>query len=209
MAEMSMNKAIHGAFRRDLDRFVAALGVFRDGDAVRAAQLGRAWENFDDQLTHHHVGEHEVAWPHLERAGVPRELLEQMDAEHDVMAAALARARTSMAALRQDPSAAQATAARDAMQELRSATTEHLDHEERELEAFYLENRDHPEIVAMGRKFAKVSPARGGRFFAWIIDGATAAERAAVTDSVPAPVLAVISGLFGRGYRKNVAPVWR
>ena len=26
---MSMNKVIHGAFRRDLDRFVAALDAFR------------------------------------------------------------------------------------------------------------------------------------------------------------------------------------
>ena len=28
MATMSMNKVIHGAFRRDLDRFVDALGAF-------------------------------------------------------------------------------------------------------------------------------------------------------------------------------------
>ena len=25
----------------------------------------------------------------------------------------------------------------------------------------------------------------------------------------PDPVLAVLSGIFGRGYRKNVAPVWK
>jgi hypothetical protein len=206
---MSMNKAIHGALRRDLDRFVGALGAFRDGDTARAAQLGRAWENFDDQLTHHHEGEREVAWPHLERAGVSRELLDKMDAEHDVMALALTRARTAMAALRHDPSAAQAAAALQAMQDLRSATIEHFDHEERELESFYVENRDHPEVVAMGRKFAKVSPARGGRFFAWITDGATAEERAAVTGNVPAPVFALVNGLFGRSYRKNIAPVWR
>ncbi len=30
---MSMNKAIHAAFRRDLDRFLSALGRFPDGDA--------------------------------------------------------------------------------------------------------------------------------------------------------------------------------
>ena len=70
---MSMNRVIHGAFRRDLDRFVTALDAFPDGDAARAAALGRAWANFDQQLTHHHEGEHEVAWPHLERAGVSRQ----------------------------------------------------------------------------------------------------------------------------------------
>jgi hypothetical protein len=30
-----------------------------------------------------------------------------------------------------------------------------------------------------------------------------------VTGTVPGPVLSIISGVFGRGYRKNVAPVWR
>ena len=70
MATMSMNKVIHAAVRRDLDRFLAALAGFPDGDAARAADLGRAWVNFDTFLTDHHEGEHEIAWPHLERAGI-------------------------------------------------------------------------------------------------------------------------------------------
>ena len=45
MATMSMNKVIHAAIRRDLDRFGAALDGFRDGDSARAAQLGLAWDN--------------------------------------------------------------------------------------------------------------------------------------------------------------------
>ena len=35
--EMSMNKVIHGAFRRDLDRFVGALTTFRPGDTDAGA----------------------------------------------------------------------------------------------------------------------------------------------------------------------------
>ena len=66
MATMSMNKVIHGAIRRDLDRFEGALTTFRAGDSERARQLGVAWENFDRQLTDHHEGEHEIAWPALE-----------------------------------------------------------------------------------------------------------------------------------------------
>ena len=49
------------------------------------------------------------------------------------------------------------------VQQLRNAAVAHLDHEEAELEDVYQQNRDHPEIKAMGKKFAKVSPARGGR----------------------------------------------
>ncbi len=95
------------------------------------------------------------------------------------------------------------------MQTLREVTVRHLDHEEAELEPVYLAKRDTPEIQAMGKKFAKAGPARGGRFFAWILDGASPAERAAVEKEVPGPVLKIIGGIFGRGYRKDVAPVWK
>ena len=56
-----MNKAIHGAFRRDLERFIAALGTFPPGDLTRAKRLNTAWANFDDQPTHHHESEHAIA----------------------------------------------------------------------------------------------------------------------------------------------------
>ena len=204
---MSTNKVIHGAFRRDLDRFVAALDALADGDRARAAALGRAWGNFDDQLTDHHEGEHEIAWPHLERAGVPREVLDEMDAEHEVMAAALVTARGAMAGLQQEPTADRAGAALVAMRELRAATLTHLEHEERELETFYLEHEDHPEVKAMARAFRRRTLSFAGRFFAWVTDGATPEERAAL--NVPPPVFAVVTGLFGRGYRRDVAPVWR
>jgi hemerythrin-like domain-containing protein len=208
MAEMSMNRVIHAAFRRDLDRFVAALESFPAGDRRRADELGAAWANFEDQLTHHHVGEHETAWPALAEVGVSPQLLAEMDAEHDTMTDALGAAGSAMAELRHTPGSEQAAGARAAMERLREVTTAHLDHEESELELVYLENADHPAIVEMGKQFAKVSPARGGRFFAWLLDGAGPDERAAIVGTVPGPVLKVLTGLFGRGYRKDVAPVW-
>jgi hemerythrin-like domain-containing protein len=209
MTEMSMNKAIHGAFRRDLDRFIDALERFTAGDRGRAQQLGTAWANFDDQLTYHHEGEHKIAWPALKSIGVTDDVIRAMDAEHETMAAALTEARTAMDALRRTAGGAQSTAALTAMRRLKGVTVEHLDHEEAELEELYLSKRESPEMKAMGRQFGKVSPARGGRFFAWVLDGATPDERAAVTGEVPGPVLKIIGGVFGRGYRKNVAGAWR
>jgi hypothetical protein len=132
-----------------------------------------------------------------------------MDAEHDKMAAALASARSAIGALRSTAGADEAAAARAAVQELQAVTVQHLDHEEAEIEPVYLAKKDTAEIKAMGRKFGQVSPTRGGRFFAWVTDGAEPDELAAITGTIPAPVLMIISGVFGRGYRKNVAPVWR
>ncbi|NIK56808.1 hemerythrin domain-containing protein [Kribbella shirazensis] len=209
MAEMSMNKAIHAAVRRDLGRFLDALERFPAGDRTRAAQLGTAWQNFDNQLSRHHEGEHEIAWPALQKLGVSRELLTQLDAEHDTMADTLASARTAMGTLRGTASAEDAAAARAAMQELQRVTVQHLEHEEAEIEPVYQANIGSPELKQMGREFAKVGPVEGGTFFAWALDGASPEESAAVTSTVPKPVITVVLGLFGRPYRKSVAPVWR
>ena len=159
---MSMNKVIHAAFRRDLDRFLSALSRFRDGDAARAEQLGQAWDNFDFQLTKHHEGEHEIAWPALAQVGVTQQMIDQMDAEHEVMAERLTAARDAMTALRSAPTAANAQTARTAMDELKTVTTEHLDHEERELEPVYQAKHDDPAIKEMGRSSPRSLPRRAG-----------------------------------------------
>ena len=208
MAEMSMNKAIHGALRRDLTRFIDALSSFPPGDLTRGDQLGAAWANFDDQLTHHHTGEHEIAWPALMAVGASPSLLATMDAEHDSMAAAIVDVRAAVPALKRTASIDEVSTARAAFERLQAVTVAHLDHEEAELEPVFLENKDAPEIKAMGRAFGKASPARGGRFFAWVTNGASPDEMAAIKREVPRPVLTIIGGIFGRGYRKNIAPVW-
>jgi hemerythrin len=206
---MSMNKAIHAAFRRDLDRFLSALGRFTDGDARRAEELGRAWDNFDFQLTKHHEGEHEIAWPALAEVGVTQQTIDQMDAEHEVMAERLAAARAAMTALCAAPTAANAQTAATAMGELKTVTEEHLDHEEREIEPVYLAKQDDPVVKEMGKKFARVGPKEGGEFFAWMLDGGDPAAHATLKGEVPGPVLTILKNVFGRGYTKNVAPVWR
>ncbi len=208
MGEMSMNKAIHGAIRRDLERLVRTLDAFPAGDLVRARQVNAVWKNFDDQLTRHHEGEHRIAWPALETVGVSRAVLAEMDAEHDVMAANLLAARTAVRALLKNPGVTEARAAAAAVRSLRKVTLAHLDHEDREIEQIYLDHRHDDAIKAMGREFGKVSPAAGGRFFAWVLDGATDDERAAIARDVPAPVLTIIGGVFGAGYRRNVAALW-
>ena len=199
---MSMNKVIHCAVRRDLRRFGSALAAFPDGDTARATALHRAWQNFDAQLTEHHEGEHEIAWPALLAVGVDQASIRQFDEEHEAMAAALRAAGTAMAALASSGSRADADAAAAAVAHLKQVTTVHLDNEEAMSEPLFADKQ-------MGKKFSK----RGGitvagTFFAWVQDGASPDEMAALKDSVPGPVLAIIGGLFGRRYRKEVAPVW-
>src|SRR4051794_11144788 len=123
--KMSMNKVIHCAFRRDLRRFRAALDEFRDGDTARATALHTAWVNFDQQLTEHHEGEHEVAWPALKAIGVPDSSITTFDEEHDAMAAALHTAGEAMDTLARTATSSDASAAAAAMAALDRATTTH------------------------------------------------------------------------------------
>jgi len=95
------------------------------------------------------------------------------------------------------------------MANLSAVATEHLDHEEADLEPLYLTKKDTPEIKAMNRKFARVSPPVAGTFFAWLQDGATSDEWASVRQTIPGPVLAMLGVLFGRTYRHSIAPTWR
>src|SRR3954451_5605458 len=138
MAEMSMNKAIHGAFRRDLDRFLDALDRFQDGDSARAGQLAKAWANFYAQLDRHHHGEHDIAWPALMQVGISEEVLAELDAEHDKLAEALAAAGQAMSAFERSATRADAEATHAALEQLQAVAVEHMAHEEAQIEAIYL-----------------------------------------------------------------------
>jgi hemerythrin-like domain-containing protein len=208
MAQMSMNRVIHSALRRDLARFDTALGAFVEGDSRRAEQLWTAWVNFDDQLTTHHLGEHDIVWPTLRQLGMREDLITQWDHEHEQLAEGLRTTGDAMRELRRSPSAANAKSASDAMAKLSEVASTHLDHEEADLEPFYLARKDTPEIKAMNRKFARVKPPVAGTFFAWLQDGATADAVAGLKQNVPPPVVAVLTTLFGRSYRRTIAPVW-
>jgi len=208
-ASMSMNKVIHCAVRRDLGRFRTALEQFPDGDHARAAALHRAWENFDAQLTDHHEGEHEVAWPAMRAIGISEASITSFDVEHEAMAKELAASRAALERLARSASRADADAALEAVTRLDETTTTHLDHEETLTEPALAEHEGHAALKEMGRKFSRRSgPAKAGNFFAWVQDGAAPDELAAFRAQVPRPVVAVMGGLFGRRYRKEVAPTW-
>jgi hypothetical protein len=204
-----MNTLIHGAIRRDLARFLGATANFPDGDEDRAAQLGAAWAYFYGELSYHHRGEHEIAWPALASVGVSADLLAEMDAEHDRLAEALGATNTAFATLRSAPTAANAIAAHAALERLRDVAEEHLRHEEAELEPVYAAKHGTPELKAMGRKFSRRNPRGTGNFLSWVGNGASPEEQAALRATIPPPVIAVFVTVFGGHYRRRVASAWQ
>ncbi len=210
MAQPSMNKVIHAAVRRDLDRFEDALVSLGPGDTTRSADLARAWENFRFQLDHHHHAEHEVVWPALTAYGVDPALLAAMDSEHGLMAAALTEADAAVRGLVDDARPTARDRALDSVRHLRSVTEPHLEHEERELEPVLQGDFAHsPEAKEMEAGLRAGGLARAGVMMSWLADGAGPAETDTLRRLLPAPLRVLLLGVLGRGYRRDVASVWR
>lgn len=206
---LTMNRVIHGAVRRDLDRLTSALGELADGDTERARALERAYENLHTELTHHHEGEDTHIWPMLAKAGVDQDLLTAMESEHHAMAQALAETADAMSTVARSGSAADAAAARASMIRTREVVERHLRHEEDDLEPQLAPHLDSAEWKAVEKKLSRQPPGVAGQFFAWLTDGMSDEHRAFLKQTVPTPVVVVLSRVFGRRYRREVAPTWR
>lgn len=206
---MTMNRLIHAAVRRDLDRLAAALGRLADGDRGRAGELQRAFAHLRLELTHHHEGEDTHIWPMLAGAGVDAELLAAMQAEHHAMSEALADTDAAMSRLAASGSATDAAAARASVERTREVVEQHLAHEEDELEPQLRPHLETREWKAVEKKLSRQPPSIAGPFFAWVTDGMTDENRAFLEQTVPTPVVAVMAKLFGRRYTREIAPVWR
>jgi hemerythrin-like domain-containing protein len=208
-APMTMNRLIHAAVRRDLERLEASLGEIGEGNRPRAVDLERAYGNLREELTHHHVGEDTYLWPMCATVGIDKGLLDAMESEHHGMAEALADTATAMSALARTGSGADAAAARASVVRTREVVERHLQHEEEELEPALTPFVESPEWKAVEKKLSRQPPGVAGRFFAWLTDGMSDEHRAFLKKTVPTPVVVVLARTFGRRYYRDVAPVWQ
>lgn len=204
----TMNTVIHAAVRRDLRRFDQALAQFPDGSRPRADQLLTAWQNFALQLHHHHTDEETLFWPAARSLGADAEMLTSLEGEHAEMLKALESAGEAMTGLAAAPTAESAAAARAAVTHLDGVVADHLEHEERDLEPFFVAHREAPPMKAAVKGVRKAHKGNAGTFFAWLLDGADADDVRGLRREVPPPVLFVISRVGGRRYSRDVASVW-
>jgi hypothetical protein len=194
--------------RRDLDRFTAALAALSVGDTARARDLARAFANLRRELTHHHEGEDTLIYPWLTQEGLASDLLPAMRAEHADMSAALAETDAALGALAASGSAADLAAAQASVERTRGVVDLHLDHEEADLEPIVVPQMETPGWKRVEKELRSQPPAVAGQFFAWVTDGMRDEHRAHLRETVPAPVVFVLSRTFGRRYRRDIAPVW-
>lgn len=209
MATLSMNQIIHAAVRRDVARTEQALRALPEGDVSRARQLQQAWRNLVRELTHHHEAEDELVWPFLLSRGVDAELLGAMEGEHDAMKNALADAGRAIDRVVAEPIASRAQAAADAVSRSSVVINNHLEHEEQDVEPVMARFEDDAEWKALTKKLRPAALTDAGSALAWMQDGAGERELAGLRATIPAPVLMLVSRVFGRRYAREIAPTWR
>lgn len=207
--QLSMNRVIHAAVRRDLTRLDVALGAAQDGDRARAEQLQQAYAALHGQLTHHHQQEDTYVFPTLKKLGLDATLVDEMDSEHHAMADALDETAKVMQRYAASGSAVDASDARDSVRATTQVVERHLAHEEAELEPLMEPYLEDPTFKQAEKDLRKGPISQAGVFFAWLTDGMEPHVRSSLTARVPAPVVFLLPRLFGRSYYREIAPAWK
>ncbi len=127
---------MHHAFRRDLENFVRAVQNTPSSEHEVWTALERRWLRMAEVLHHHHTIEDASLWPvlrsHAEEAGAEQDLqmLEDMEAEHEVIDPGLAACREAFGAMSGHPCEDHRHALEIRLGALRERRWEHLAHEE-------------------------------------------------------------------------------
>ncbi|MEV7192637.1 hemerythrin domain-containing protein [Streptomyces sp. NPDC093510] len=188
--------ATHDAFRRDLERFAAAVASGRAG----TPQVRAGWENFKRQLHVHHTVEDAVLWPRVAAQVSDRpddqKLLAEMEAEHAQLDAVLAAVDTGMSGGGADLG--------ERVDRLAQALGSHMRHEEDAalpLIQDVLTNKDWDAFrSAMARK---QGPKGAAVYIPWVMDGRDVAERKRFLDCMPAPVKVLNKLFWESSYQKR------
>ena len=187
---------IHHAFRRDLDRFQAAVRATPVDERDTWRALAARWERFAEVLHHHHTVEDEHIWPHGDAASRSEsepgglEVLQAMAAEHDLVDPALEACGRGFTAMAERPSDDQRNALDVHVTAMRTTLLDHLRHEE--TEALPLLQRTLTVDGLRGHRGAaqRAYPLRTVPFLVpWVADG------------LPADVTARVLGEAGPAYR--------
>ncbi len=131
LADATAMIRFHRIFREALDAAPRFVGEAPADDIDRADLVGSYYANVLKLVHAHHEAEDETIFPWMvERLSEHNEVLTRVNAEHDAVLGTLEAAEQAVDAWMMDVSSASRDAAAAALEELRSALVEHLDHEE-------------------------------------------------------------------------------
>jgi iron-sulfur cluster repair protein YtfE (RIC family) len=188
--------ATHDAFRRDLDRLVAAADAGKDS----ARQVDAGWENFKTQLLIHHGVEDINLWPAVRRAVADQPddlaLAEEMVAEHDRLDPLVTAVDEALTGAGVDLSARS--------RELSTALKHHLTHEEEKALPLIQSVLTPADWRRFTRHMARRQGVRGAAVYVpWILDGSPTAAQHRFVAALPVPLRMINRLLWQPRYRKR------
>ena len=162
-----------------------------------------------DGLHMHHTGEDEVLWPRLlERAAPSAELLNTMQAQHDVVDQHLDRLGPLLQEWMLSAGVVRGEQVARVTDQLRDSLLEHLDLEEREILPLVSQHITVAEWNSLGEHGrGSISPKLLPLLFGSMLEDANPQEREMMLSALPAPVRLLIRTWGARHYRRYIRRV--
>lgn len=205
---LKMNRAIHGAVKRDLTRVEAGLRAMATGQDPRGA-VAATWANLYKQLDHHHTSEDDYLWPWLRTKGVDPTVLDALEGEHVDLMSGMDKANELVGTACRSGEPADATAAADAVAAAAQVIYGHVEHEEGFAEEVVRPLLTDPGFKPVAKGLRKSSLPDACVFFSWVKDDAESEHADFLHNLLPAPVSFMFANTFGRSYEREMAASWR
>ncbi|MEV5824681.1 DUF4267 domain-containing protein [Spirillospora sp. NPDC052242] len=180
---------VHRGMRRESRLLAELVAATRPGDRRRARALAAHLADYLLGLHNHHHGEDELIWPPLlARVDLDADVVLRMEAQHERVAASVARLRELAAPWARTADASVRDALADALAEHRAVLAEHLDDEETNLLPIAERHLTRDEWNAQGEHFARHTPkTKLLTLLGVVLEDATPQERAEFLAGLPAP----------------------
>lgn len=205
----NMNTIIHIAVRRDLDRSATVLAHPMPDQQRTALCWHLSW--MLDYLHHHHVAEDEGVWPRvLAKRPDLQPMVDEMEAEHQDLAAAAEGLRAAAALFGRDSSDERRQMLAEAVTSMQTTTLPHLEHEERDAMPLVVETLDEADWAYLSKNhFRKGLSLRDqGLSGMWMLDDLDPELGTVVRSEIPGPVFWALTQLYGRTYNRQAGQRW-
>lgn len=181
---------VHRAFRRESRMLMELVAAVAPGDTARAKVIADHFRDYRLGLKNHHEGEDELLWPPLlARVDLQAEIVLRMEAQHERVAATLARLDAAVPAWEAAADAERRDTLVAALADHRAVLLEHLDDEEATLLPLAADHITEQEWASLGDHLVAHTPKLTLlTLFGLVLEDASAPERDLLLSVLPAPV---------------------
>jgi hemerythrin-like domain-containing protein len=191
---MSINtqemEIIHRAFRRESRLLIELVTAVAPGDTARAKVIADHFRDYRLGLKNHHEGEDELLWPPLlSRVDLEADIVLRMEAQHERVAATLAKLDSAVPAWEATADADRRDTVVAVLAEHRALLLEHLEDEETTLLPLAAKHITEQEWASLGEHMVASTPKLTLlTLFGLVLEDASGPERALLLSVLPAPV---------------------